>query len=72
MKFTPGDETRPHVVELTRRNLLALLAKLDDPRSQRTLVDGCGGVAVVAVEDADHYADRAPGQVYMPGTGETW
>lgn len=53
-------------VELTRRNLEALLAKLDDPHSQRTLVCGDGTVAVKAVPDEEHYANRAPGEVYMP------
>lgn len=58
-------------VELTRRNLRALLDKLDDPLSSRTLIDPDRRVAVRAVEDAEHYADRAPGAVYMPSSGET-
>lgn len=60
-------------VELTRRNLTTLLAKLDDPLSARTLCkdgDGCV-VWVTAVEDDAHYSDRAPGEVYMPSSGET-
>lgn len=58
-------------VELTRRNLTTLLAKLDDPLSARTLIDGERRVAVRAVEDAEHYANRPPGEVYMPSSGET-
>lgn len=51
------------VLELTRRNLIVLLTKLDDPTSARTLLDGDNLIAVTAVEDADHYADREPGEV---------
>lgn len=72
MKFLPpsshGDLP---VVELTRRNLEVLLAKLDDPRSKRMLVDGDYNVVVRAVENDAHYKIRAPGAVYMPTTGET-
>jgi hypothetical protein len=57
-------------VELTRRNLETLLAKLDDERSQRTLVDGQDHIAVRAVENEAHYSDRPPGTVFMPSTGE--
>ena len=28
------------------------------------------GVRIVSVPDAEHYADRLPGEVYMPSTGE--
>lgn len=55
------------VVELTRRNLTALLEKLDDPCSARTLISPDGLVAVKAVEDAEHYTDRPPGPVYTNG-----
>jgi hypothetical protein len=58
------------VLELTRRNLTTLLAKLDNPASARTLIAPEGTIAVRAVEDAEHYADRAPGEVYMPTSGE--
>lgn len=64
MKYTDGR------LELTRRNLETLLAKLDDPQSARTLIDGETGLLVVAVEDDEHYSDRAPGMVYMPASGE--
>jgi hypothetical protein len=71
MKFIEGHETRLHVLELTRRNLETLLAKLDDPNSARTLVDGARWVIVKAVENEEHYDDhRPPGDVYMPTTGE--
>jgi len=67
MKYIPGD--RP-VLELTRRNLTVLLDKLDDPLSQRSLMDGDGYIIVKAVEDDEHYANREPGLVYMPSMGE--
>jgi len=74
MKYQPGEPAR---LELTRRNLTTLLAKLDDPASNRTLMkqqeaaEGDAWIVVVAVEDQAHYADRAPGEVYMPTSGET-
>jgi hypothetical protein len=124
MKYIEGAGGLP-VVELTRRNLRTLLAKLDDPLSTRALLapDGkvvvravpgpgdrgnadaqaaaaavgvidltrtelqellrgldcpargfegveVGGVRVRAVEDAEHYRERAPGAVWMPSSGE--
>ena len=116
MKFVPAAEGQVlHRLELTRRNLEVLLAKLDDPLSQRQLLDPdlyvvvaakedhvphegcdvgelCDGmeqgrldgdsfivgalgshecVEVVPVENEVHYADRAPGAMFMPSTGET-
>lgn len=69
-------DTDPPVLELSRRNLMALLAKLDDPASARTLLTpGAPGdpvLVVRAVEDAEHYADRPAGEVYMPTYGFTW
>jgi hypothetical protein len=63
-----------NLLELSRRNLQALLDKLDDPLSARTLSkmseDGALFLTVKAVEDVEHYADRAPGAVYMPSSGE--
>lgn len=60
-------------VYLSRRNLLTLLAKLDDPGSLKTLhkhdVDhkvypqSHPTIIVTAVEDADYYVDRNPGRV---------
>ena len=59
------------MVELTRRNLMSLLAKLDGnpPNSACTLIDPDNRIAVQAVEDAAHYADRDPGPVH-PDTAE--
>lgn len=105
MKFIPAEDGQVlHRLELTRRNLETLLAKLDDPLSNRKLIDpdwhiivgaeeeyhpdgsctipieteegvivpGAGEcVFVVPVENEVHYADREPGAVYMPSTGET-
>lgn len=61
-------------LELTRRNLLTLLEKLDDPESARTLSkDSDPGeplcrIFVRAVEDAEHYAERPAGLVYKPSS----
>ncbi|MCH9734098.1 MAG: hypothetical protein K0U78_06030 [Actinomycetia bacterium] len=52
----------PGTVPLTR----AMLAELGTPGATVNVA----GVQVVSVEDAAHYADRAPGVVYMPSTGE--
>lgn len=54
-------------LELTRRNLQGLLEKLDDPDSRRTLIDGENKIAVHAVEDSEHYADRPPGAMQTHG-----
>lgn len=66
----------PPVLEMTRRNLMALLAKLDDPSSARTLMSpgkpGEPVIVVTSVEDAVHYADRHAGEVFMPSAGITW
>lgn len=56
------------VIELTRRNLEVLLAKLDDPLSQRMIYND--NIAVRAVENDAHYSDRPAGEMYMPSTGE--
>ncbi len=64
MKYIPNETIGPiqlPVIELTRRNLEVLLAKLDNPESRKTLIDPEYEVAVRAVEDDEHYADRAPG-----------
>lgn len=73
MKYISGN---PAHLELTRRNLETLLAKLDDALSVKTLSKqeefsvGNNVIYVVAVENEKHYADRDPGPVYMPSTGE--
>lgn len=51
MKFIDG-ENGCRVVELTRRNLLALLAKLDDPLSARALIDRDDKILVRAIESS--------------------
>ena len=54
------------VVTLSRRNILALLAKLDQPGSRRSIVKRQGDTIlfVVAEEDASHYEDGpGPGQM---------
>lgn len=68
MKYIEGGSYP--TLELTKRNLLTLLAKLKDPLSARTLVDGESRIAVRAVDDDEHYRDREPGTVYMPTTQE--
>lgn len=55
------------MVELTRRNLTVLLAKLDDLHSARTIVAPTGDVVIRAVEDIEHYADREPGPMLVNG-----
>jgi hypothetical protein len=55
-------------VELTRRNLEALLAKLDGypANSACTLFSPGAGpsIYVKAVENAEHYSDRRPGALH--------
>ena len=62
-------DDRLPVIELTRRNLTVLLAKLDDPDSKRTIIDPDGRIAVRAVEDDEHYAaeGREPGAMLVGG-----
>jgi hypothetical protein len=69
MKYLERGDLQIPTVELTRRNLRALLAKLDGnpPDSMCTIVDPYDQIAVKAVEDSEHYADRSPG----PMTPET-
>lgn len=57
-------------IELTRRNLTSLLAKLDGhPKDspavlQRGSEDGRRLIVVRAVEDEVHYRDREPGELH--------
>ena len=60
-----------HTIELTRRNLLSLLAKLDgNPRDSACMIgspnrDHEGHVWwVKAVENDKHYSDRSPGRMH--------
>lgn len=62
----PHNGDRP-VLELTRRNLEGLLAKLDDPSSVRALIDPDWRIEVRAVENEEHYADRRPGSMFTNG-----
>lgn len=66
MKYIEKESGIP-VLELTERNLRTLLEKLTDPVSARTLIDGENKIAVRAVNDNEHYSDRAPGVVYTNG-----
>lgn len=72
-------------VYLTRRNLLTLISKLDRAAkgeiTNKTLIKGdtvhslypCSDViAVVAVEDADYYCDRSPGEVHPDDDPTGW
>ena len=68
MSFEP--DGWPVGVELTRRNLNALLAKLDGnpPNSECTiLAPGDSPFFVKAVENIEHYADRPTG-IMHPAT----
>jgi hypothetical protein len=69
MRYIPNNNGLPNL-ELTRRNLVTLLAKLDDPASARTLIDPDRQIMVIAVENAEHYSTRPPGEVVMPSTRE--
>lgn len=71
LKYLDDGDGRP-TLELTERNLLALLAKLADPASGRRLISPCGRIQVRAVPNEEHYKDREPGVVYMPTSGEYW
>lgn len=70
MKYIAKTEAGMPMLELTRRNLQALLDKLDDPKSARMIIAPDRLIAVRAVEDEEHYSDRAPGVVFMPSSGE--
>jgi hypothetical protein len=63
MKYLERGELQIPTVELTRRNLKSLLAKLDGfpHESMCTIVDPDDRIAVKAVEDSAHYSDREPG-----------
>lgn len=67
MKFIPASYGYVGLLELTRRNLETLLAKLDDPDSARTLVAPGDMIAVKAVENEEHYSGRDPGPVFTKG-----
>ena len=62
MKYEP----RTRTLELTTRNIDALLMKLDDPLSVRTLSKD--GLAVTAVESRENVT-RKPSQVFIDRDG---
>lgn len=67
MKYVAVSGYGVPVVELSQRNLEALLEKLTDPNSARTLIDPDNQIAVKAVSNHEHYADRPPGPVLTNG-----
>ena len=71
MKYIGGPGYYIATLELTRRNLEILLAKLDDPASARTIIDINNQIAVKAVENEAHYTDREPGEMFMPSASVT-
>jgi hypothetical protein len=68
------DPSWGHIVKITlsKRNLLALLQKLEMPGSKRTIYILDNGVAlgVTAESDEVHYADREPAGAMHPETEE--
>lgn len=48
-------------IVLSRRNVLALLHKLDKVGSARTLISPGGAFVLKVEDDAEHYGDRVPG-----------
>lgn len=67
MRYIPEGPYGVPTVELTRRNLESLLAKLGDPHSARTLVDPDWVIAVTAVDDSEHYKTRPAGVTFTNG-----
>ena len=51
-------------IELTRRNLLALLAKLDGNPPDSACTISKSRWQIKAVEDDEHYSDRRPGRMH--------
>lgn len=61
MKVLQDDQT----IELSRSNLLSLLAKLDGhPAGSACTIGGHEGWYVRAVEDSEHYSDRPRGEMH--------
>jgi hypothetical protein len=56
-------------IELTRRNLRSLLAKLDGAPADSSRTIWKDGWFVTAVDDDEHYGDRPPGLMH-PDTEE--
>jgi hypothetical protein len=55
-------------VELSRRNLEVLLAKLDEPGSICSILSPCRTAIIVAVDNDEHYSDRNPGVMLVGGS----
>lgn len=76
MRYIANKNGLPAKIELSRRNLEALLDKLDDAKSARTLMkqeeasEGDEWIIVTAVENDSHYSERPAGAVLIPETGE--
>jgi len=71
MRVTEDDRGVP-VIELSRRNLTVLLAKLDSNKehpgsSACTIGAPDRPLWVKAVEDEEHYSDRPPGGMLVRG-----
>jgi len=78
-------ESQTVTLTLSRRNLLALLKKLDyvkeggmsactigKYKSPDNGLEGCDHILVRAVEDEDYYIDREPGKMLDNKTGEEY
>lgn len=63
MRYVPGVGHGRPVLELTRHNLLVLLAKLEDPTSHRMIIDPDHLIIVQAVRDEEHYGNRPAGHM---------
>lgn len=62
MNTYPNDA--PVQVVLSRRNILALLAKLDGHPAGSSLSISKGRTMITAQEDAEHYGNRTPGPMH--------
>lgn len=64
MKIIAKTESGIHI-RLSKTNVLALLHKVDNPDSNKTLIKDCGGdTLIVSVEDDDqHYVNGIRGEM---------
>ncbi len=69
MKYISAENGRP-VIELTRRNISALLAKISDPLSSRSLIDGQGRILVSEIVEQDRTDDQAARALLSEGVLE--
>lgn len=65
MKVNVFDQGAVMMVTLSKRNLLTLLSKVDNPNSARTIYKVNGGVyvGVKAEPDDVHYGEQKPGKM---------